>query len=54
VFSAGRLYDMRFDGSVMPRVVRHDCLELIERKSIATEIWSASTNDLGQPDITYD
>jgi hypothetical protein len=38
VFSAGRIYDMRFDGSVMPRAVRHDCLELIEQRSIAMEI----------------
>ncbi len=37
VFSAGRIYDMRFDGSVMPRAVRHDCLELIERHT--TERW---------------
>ena len=48
VFSAGCIYDMRFDGSVMPRAVRHDCLELIERKSIATAIWSASTTAPGQ------
>ena len=41
VFSVGRLYDVRFDGRVMPRLVRHDCLELIERRSIATEIWRA-------------
>jgi hypothetical protein len=39
VFSVGRIYDMRFDGSTMPRAVRHDCLELVERQSIATEIW---------------
>ena len=39
VFSPGRIYDMRFDGSTMPRAVRHDCLELVERQSIATEIW---------------
>jgi hypothetical protein len=39
VFSAGRIYDMRFDGSAMPRAVAHDCLELIEPQSIATEIW---------------
>jgi hypothetical protein len=38
VFSAGRIYDMRFDGSVMPRAVRHDCLELIEQRSTAMEI----------------
>ena len=39
VFVAGRIYDMRFDGSTMPRAVPHDCLELTERQSIATEIW---------------
>jgi hypothetical protein len=41
VFRGGRLYDVRFDGRAMPRLVRHDCLELIERQSLAMEIWRA-------------